>query len=98
MSESYNGSARDGEKNSYVKSLTRPNGTSVEVAVSNKVDLYQGSIIAGIEYDAVTFSYPDNVTEIHRYYLGGVDGELVATVTAVYDHTSKKNLLSLVKT
>lgn len=69
-----------------------------EVLVGNKVDLYQGSIIAGIEYDAVSFSYPDNVTEIHRYYLGGIDGELVATVTAVFNSASKKNLLSLVKT
>ena len=86
------------EQNKFVESSTRPNGTAVEVKVSNKVDLYQGSIIAGIEYDAVTFSYPDNVTEIHRYYLGGVDGELVATVTAVFDSSSKKNLLSLVKT
>jgi hypothetical protein len=86
------------ELNKFVDSPTRENGTAVEVKVSNKVDLYQGSIIAGIEYDAVLFSYPDNVTEVHRYYLGGVDGILVATVTAVFDHHSKKNLISLVRT
>lgn len=86
------------EHNKFVESSTRPNKTAVEVAISNKVDLYQGSIIAGIEYDAVTFSYPDAVTEIHRYYLGGVNGNLVATVTAIFQTNSKKNLISLVRT
>lgn len=86
------------EQNKFVESSTRPNGTAVEVAISNKVDLYQGSIIAGVEYDAITFSYPDSVTEIHRYYLGGVNGNLVATVTAIFQTNSKKNLISLVRT
>jgi len=86
------------ELNKFVESSTRSNGTAVEVAISNKVDLYQGSIIAGIEYDAITFSYPDNVTEIHRYYLGGTSGSLVATVTATFQSDLKKNLISLVRT
>lgn len=86
------------EQNKFVESSTRPNGTAVEVAISNKVDLYQGSIIAGVEYDAVIFSYPDAVTEIHRYYSGGVSGQLVATVTATFQTNNKKNLLSLVRT
>lgn len=86
------------EQNKFVESSTRPNGTAVEVAISNKVDLYQGSIIAGVEYDAITFSYPDSVTEIHRYYLGGVNGNLVATVTAIFQTNLKKNLISLVRT
>lgn len=99
MTESAEGSLLDKQKKSYVKSPTRGDKeTAQEVIVGNKVDLYQGSIIAGIEYDAVTFSYPDSVTEIHRYYLGGVSGNLVATVTATFQTHSKKNLISLVKT
>lgn len=86
------------ELNKFVQSPTRENGTAVEVKVSNKVDLYQGSIIAGVEYDAVLFSYPDSLTEIHRYYLGGTSGTLVATVTATFETNSKKNLISLVRT
>ena len=98
MANNATGSINDRTIKSFVESPSRANRTAQEVFVGNKVDLYQGSIIAGIEYDAVTFSYPDNVTEIHRYYLGGVDGSLVATVTAVFQTHSKKNLVSLVRT
>lgn len=98
MTNEATGSSKDRQRKSFVDSPTRSSGTAQEVFVGNKVDLYQGSIIAGIEYDAVTFSYPDSVTEIHRYYLGGVDGSLVATVTAVFQTHSKKNLVSLVRT
>lgn len=99
MATNKQGTLRDKQDKSYVESPTRGSDFSAqEVFVGNKVDLYQGSIIAGVEYDAITFSYPDSVTEIHRYYLGGVNGSLVATVTAVFQTHSKKNLVSLVKT
>lgn len=98
MTSEATGSSKDRQRKSFVDSPTRLSGTAQEVFVGNKTDLYQGSIIAGVEYDAVTFSYPDSVTEIHRYYLGGAEGNLVATVTAIYQTHSKKNLVSLVRT
>jgi len=79
-------------------SVSQEDGETIDVNVSNKQDFNQGSIIHGVEYDTVTFSYPDQVTEIYRYYSGGAGGQLVATVTATFQTNSKKNLLSLVRT
>lgn len=56
-----------------------------------------GGIIADISYDALQISYPENNVEIFRYYLNGLTGTLQATVTATYESSSKKNLVSLVR-
>lgn len=56
-----------------------------------------GGIIADISYDALTITYPEAHVEIFRYFIGGVDGTLQATVTATYESSSKKNLISLVR-
>lgn len=94
-----NGTNRDKQGKSFVESPKRgSNFTAQEVVIGNSDEMAFGSILNGIVYDTVTFSYPDAVTEIIRYYNGGVSGQLVATITAIFETHSKKNLLSLVRT
>lgn len=71
--------------------------TSPTLTESNVVPTTGGGIIADISYDALTITYPESHVEIFRYYIGGIEGTLQATVTATYESSSKKNLTSLVR-
>jgi hypothetical protein len=56
------------------------------------------SIVAGIEYDAITATYPNSVTEVYAYRSGGITGTIKASVTVVYTTSSKEDILSVAKT
>lgn len=56
------------------------------------------SILNGILFDAISASYPDLVTEIYAFKLGGLAGSTVATVTVVYTDESKDLISTVVKT
>ena len=53
-----------------------------------------GTIIDGITYDTINATYPDTVTEVYRYY---GNASLVATVTVIYNSTSKNEIVSVVR-
>lgn len=71
--------------------------TSPVLTNLNIVPTTGGGIIADVSYDALTITYPESHVEIFRYFIGGVGGTLQATVTATYESSSKKNLISLVR-
>jgi hypothetical protein len=48
------------------------------------------------ETDAITFSYPDAVTEVYQYRSGGIAGTILKTVTVVYTTAAKDVLQSVV--
>lgn len=48
-------------------------------------------------FDAIDFTYPDQKTEIFKYYSGGIGGNLVATVTVTYYDTGKRKIKSVSK-
>ncbi len=43
-------------------------------------------------FDAGTVLYPDSVTEVYQFRLGGITGGIVQTVTLVYTDSTKVNL------
>lgn len=47
--------------------------------------------------DYIGATYPDTVTEIYAFKLGGSSGTLQATVTVVYTDSTKANLSSVTK-
>ena len=85
---------------SFINTFKDKNGkeTSPVLTNLNVVPTTGGGIIADVSYDALTITYPESRVEIFRYFIGGVDGTLQATVTATYESSSKKNLISLVRT
>lgn len=56
------------------------------------------SVLAGIDWDAVSATYPSNTTEIYAFKTGGLSGTVVATVTIVYTNASKDDVLSIERT
>ena len=85
-------------------SLIGQTGGTIGISSDNKkfirvkpVDTGNGSIIGDIVFDAMTGEEPDNVTEIFKYYNGGLAGTLVATVTVVYSNASKEFVTSVVR-
>jgi hypothetical protein len=48
--------------------------------------------------DAYDAQYPDAVTEIYRYFQGGLGGVLLKTVTIIYVDATHDQLLSVVYT
>lgn len=45
-------------------------------------------------YDAFTVLYPDAVTEVYEFRVGGIAGTISQTVTLVYTDSTKENLLN----
>lgn len=83
------------------KSFTR-SFTPVYIDPSSKEPVMNvaGSVsITGIspitEWDYISASYPDSVTEVYTYKLGGSGGDVVQVITVVYT-TSAKNYVSTV--
>lgn len=57
-----------------------------------------GSIISGIEFDAITGEETSSTVETYRYYTGGTAGTLVATVIVTYSDNTKCFVTSVVRT
>lgn len=57
-----------------------------------------GSIISGISFDSLSLETPNSITEIYKYYEGGLSGDLKATVTIIYTNSSKNQIVSVVRT
>jgi hypothetical protein len=55
-----------------------------------------GSLITE-PFDYISAAYPNAVTEIYTYKIGGVGGITVATVTVVYVDSTKEELVSVTK-
>jgi hypothetical protein len=47
------------------------------------------SISGGVAYDYLKVTYPDSLTEVFTYKLGGVGGTTVLTITVVYTTVDK---------
>lgn len=44
--------------------------------------------------DSFDVQYPDAVTEIYRYFLGGISGTLLKTITIIYTNAAHDGLVS----
>lgn len=55
-------------------------------------------ILTGVNYDAVSVSYPNTTTEVYQFLSGGLTGDVQATVTLVYTSASKNDLVSVERT
>jgi hypothetical protein len=74
--------------------------------ISLKGDSTNGSLLTTLAggtlvdeaYDYIGATYPDGVTEVYTYKLGGSGGTTVATVTVVYTTTVKDVLTSVTRT
>lgn len=91
------GSLQDNQKNSYT--LVSDSGTQVaqRVKVVGTISVGSGGLLDGVVFDAIVASYPDSITEVYEYKLGGTGGTLNATVTVVYTDTTKEFISSVVK-
>lgn len=49
------------------------------------------------KYDYISASYPDNITDVYTYKIGGSSGTVVCTITVVYTDLTKEFLLSVTK-
>ena len=56
-----------------------------------------GSLLSDVNFDTIIVTYPDAITEIAQYKIGGVTGELSATVTTVYVDSTKQQINSVVR-
>lgn len=48
-------------------------------------------------FDSISATYPTTTTEVYEYYVGGLSGTLVATITVTYTDSTKEILSSVVK-
>ncbi len=48
-------------------------------------------------FDYIAATYPDAVTEVYTYKIGGAGGITVATVTVVYTDSTKDNISTVTK-
>lgn len=60
------------------------------------VTLNGGILIKSYDYIGVT--YPDGVTEVYVYKIGGSSGTTVATVTMVYTDSTKASISTVTRT
>lgn len=70
-------------------SETSDGGTSVKVSQFNK--------LVTEEFDYIVATYPDTVTEVYTYKIGGSGGTTVATVTVVYTDDTKEFVSTVTK-
>lgn len=57
-----------------------------------------GGILVKEYYDYVGATYPDATTEVYIHRSGGAGGMLVATVTVVYQDSTKAAMVSIART
>lgn len=55
-------------------------------------------LLNGVEFDAVTVTYPNSSTESYALRQGGTTGTIVNTITIIYTDSSKSNILSVERT
>ena len=85
-------SQRDRE---YVNFKDNGDGTTSRyVEVVNNL----GNFLDGVEFDYIQASYPNSVTEVYTYKLGGSGGTTQAVITVVYTNASKKVFSSAART
>ncbi len=84
---------QDREKESF-KENPIDQGTDKRVTIQNAEGI-GGGIIAGIRFDKIEGSYPNDTTEQYIYSLSTAT---VATVTVVYTDSSKVDVLTVTKT
>ena len=93
------GSLQDNERQSY--KLVSDGGSpevAQRVAIIGSITTGSGGLLDGVVFDSIVASYPDSVTEVYEYKLGGVSGTLNATVTVIYTNSTKEFITSVVKT
>lgn len=56
-----------------------------------------GSILSDVNFDTIIITYPDAITEIAQYKIGGITGELSATLTTIFVDATKQQVNSVVK-
>lgn len=49
------------------------------------------------EFDTITITYPDTVTEVYTHRKGGLTGLVAFTLTLVYQDATKEVLLSVTR-
>lgn len=54
--------------------------------------------LVSVEFDSISKTNTDSITETFQYYLGGLAGTLVATVTIIYTDSTKEDMVSAVRT
>ena len=74
--------------------LTDGDVTSTEIGDKRSLDMLSISNAIRVQWDAITVTFPDTVTEVYSYRTGGTSGTIVAVATAIYTNTSKDDLLS----
>lgn len=57
-----------------------------------------GTFLEGVQFDSLTASYPNPITEVYQYRLGGVSGDIQATLTIIYTSSGKDFVQSVVRT
>lgn len=86
------------EYTKFVDSPTREKKAAVEVVVGNVSQIASGSILNGVNYDAIEAEYTNSTTETYRYYNGGIQPEnLVCTLVVTYTTSDKELISSLVR-
>lgn len=65
----------------------------MDVAVTSQF----GSLLSGVDFDAVNVSYPTTTTETYEFYLGGLAGAVQTTLTITYTDTTKDFIDNVVR-
>lgn len=71
-----------------------PLGNSQDVQGRRALHVKNLNALVTLPYDAGTVTYPDPVTEVYAFRLGGVGGVIQQTVTLVYTDSTKADLSS----
>ena len=79
------------------KFVESPDGSG-QVAIRTVASESDNPFAPPIGSDAMTATYPDNVTEVYAYRTGGLAGTIVQTVTVVYTAANKNLILNMVVT
>ena len=98
MTEPTSTNTRDNEANKFKDNSLGETSVNTITEVTNNVPVLGGSIIYGIEFDAIGATFPNATTEIYTYYEGGLAGTIQATVTVIYTNASKDSVQSVVRT
>jgi len=71
-------------------------GGAVPVVNPDGTKLLNG--LVNFEYDYISVDYPDSVTEVYAYKLGGASGVTKGTITVVYTDSTKENISTVART
>lgn len=75
-----------------------PLGNSEDNSGRRSLHVKDMSQLVNVVYDAGTVDYPDNVTEVYKFRVGGMTGTVVQTITLVYTSANKSRLAGWAKT